>query len=58
MDIAQTRRELALALTEVLSADECERIGRNLSRPALLRKVWDDHLGRLPRGNAATGQEQ
>ena len=54
------RQYLALQIgtPEVLSADECERIGRNLSRPALLRKVWDYHLGRLRRGDAASGPAQ
>lgn len=32
---------------EPLSAAECESIGRNLARPALLRKVWDFHAAKL-----------
>lgn len=31
---------------EPLSADECATIGRNLSRPALLQKVWDYHAAK------------
>lgn len=31
---------------EPLSADECATIGRNLSKPALLRKVWDYHAAK------------
>ena len=54
------RQYLALQIgtPEALSADECERIGRNLSRPALLRKVWDYHLGLLRRGDATGRREQ
>ena len=37
------RQHLALQIgtPEPLSADECEAIGRNLSRPFLLQKAWD-----------------
>ena len=35
-----------------LSAAECETIGRNLARPALLRKVWDFHAAKLAQGGA------
>jgi L-fuculose-phosphate aldolase len=31
---------------EPLSAEECATIGRNLSRPALLQKVWDFHAAK------------
>jgi ribulose-5-phosphate 4-epimerase/fuculose-1-phosphate aldolase len=42
------RQHLALQVgtPQPLSAAECELIGRNLSRPMLLRKVWDYHLGK------------
>lgn len=32
---------LQIGIPEPLSDDECATIGRNLARPALLRKVWD-----------------
>jgi L-fuculose-phosphate aldolase len=32
---------------EPLGADECAAIARNLSRPALLQKVWDYHAAKL-----------
>lgn len=46
------RQHLALQIgtPEPLGEDECAAIGRNLSRPALLQKVWDYHVGRLTRG--------
>jgi L-ribulose-5-phosphate 4-epimerase len=42
---------------EPLSPEECAAIGRNLSRPALLQKVWDYHAARLQRdgGDAMSG---
>lgn len=42
------RQHLALQIgtPQPLDADECATIGRNLSRPALLRKVWDYHVGK------------
>jgi ribulose-5-phosphate 4-epimerase/fuculose-1-phosphate aldolase len=45
------RQYLALQIgtPEALTADECASIGRNLSRPALLQKVWDYHEGRQSR---------
>lgn len=47
------RQYLALQIgtPEPLSADERAVIGRNLSRPALLRKVWDFHAAILSRGH-------
>ena len=49
------RQHLALQIgtPQALSDDECALIGRNLSRPALLRKVWDYHVGKhFPQGLA------
>jgi L-fuculose-phosphate aldolase len=42
------RQYLALQIgtPEVLSDDECAAIGRNLSRPVLLQKVWDYHAAK------------
>ena len=42
------RQHLAMQVgtPEPLSAQDCEAIGRNLSRPALLRKVWDYHAAK------------
>jgi L-fuculose-phosphate aldolase len=42
------RQYLALQIgtPEVLSDDECTAIGRNLSRPVLLQKVWDYHAAK------------
>jgi ribulose-5-phosphate 4-epimerase/fuculose-1-phosphate aldolase len=42
------RQYLALQIGEpqALGDEECATIGRNLSRPALLRKVWDYHVGK------------
>jgi L-fuculose-phosphate aldolase len=37
---------LQIGTPEALSAEECATIGRNLSRPALLRKVWDFHAAK------------
>jgi L-fuculose-phosphate aldolase len=47
------RQYLALQIgtPEPLTAEECQIIGRNLSRPALLQKVWDYHAAKhFPRG--------
>ncbi len=45
---------LQIGMPQPLSASECEAIGRNLSRPMLLQKVWDYHLGKhLPDALAA-----
>ncbi|MDB5946167.1 MAG: class aldolase/adducin, N-terminal family protein [Ramlibacter sp.] len=41
---------LQIGTPEPLSDEECATIGCNLSRPALLQKVWDYHLGRYLRG--------
>ncbi len=45
------RQYLALQIgtPQPLSEDECATIGRNLSRPALLQKVWDYHAARYLR---------
>ncbi len=42
------RQYLALQIGEPdpLSEAECDSIGRNLSRPVLLRKVWDYHVAK------------
>lgn len=37
---------LQIGTPQPLTADECAQIGRNLSRPALLHKVWAYHLGK------------
>lgn len=37
---------LQVGTPQPLSAEECALIGRNLSRPALLHKVWAYHLGK------------
>ena len=45
---------LQIGTPQPLSASECDAIGRNLSRPMLLKKVWDYHLGKhLPQALAA-----
>ena len=45
---------LQIGTPQPLSASECDTIGRNLSRPMLLKKVWDYHLGKhLPQALAA-----
>ena len=47
------RQYLALQIgtPQPLSEDECAVIGRNLSRPVLLQKVWDYHAGKhFPEG--------
>ena len=45
------RQHLALQIgtPQPLSSDECAVIGSNLSRPALLRKVWDYHVAKHDR---------
>ena len=42
------RQHLALQIgtPQPLSAVEVAQIGRNLSRPVLLQKVWDYHVGK------------
>ena len=42
------RQHLALQIgtPQPLSAEECTGIGRNLSRPFLLKKVWDYHVAK------------
>lgn len=42
------RQHLALQIgqPEPLTAEECAAIGRNLAKPALLRKVWDYHAAK------------
>ena len=37
---------LQIGTPQALTAEECDVIGRNLSRPALLHKVWAYHLGK------------
>lgn len=45
---------LQIGTPQPLSAAECDAIGRNLSRPMLLQKVWDYHLGKhFPQALAA-----
>ena len=47
------RQHLALQIgtPQPLSAEEVAQIGRNLSRPVLLQKVWDYHVGKhFPHG--------
>ena len=47
------RQHLALQIgtAQALTAEECEVIGRNLSRQALLKKVWDYHAAKhFPHG--------
>jgi L-ribulose-5-phosphate 4-epimerase len=51
------RQYLALQIgtPAALSDDECATIGRNLSRPVLLQKVWDYHAAKhFPNNNVAT----
>ncbi len=53
------RQYLALQIgtPQALTAAECDAIGRNLSRPVLLKKVWDYHVGKhFPQGLPAQGQ--
>jgi L-fuculose-phosphate aldolase len=40
-----------------LSAEECATIGRNLSRPALLRKVWDFHAAKAADDKTETSDD-
>ncbi len=49
---------LQIGTPQPLSAEECALIGRNLSRPALLKKVWDYHLGKhFPQALAAATKD-
>ncbi|MEO5770826.1 MAG: class II aldolase/adducin family protein, partial [Burkholderiaceae bacterium] len=42
---------LQIGVPQALSDEECAAIGRNLSRPALLQKVWDYHAAKhFPQG--------
>ena len=42
---------LQIGVPQALSDEECATIGRNLSRPALLQKVWDYHAAKhFPQG--------
>ena len=42
---------LQIGVPQALSEEECAGIGRNLSRPVLLQKVWDYHAAKhFPRG--------
>ncbi len=42
---------LQIGVPEALSAEECATIGRNLSRPVLLQKVWEYHAAKhFPQG--------
>ena len=42
---------LQIGVPQALSDEECATIGRNLSRPALLQKVWDYHAAKhFPKG--------
>lgn len=54
------RQYLALQIgtPQPLDAQECEVIGRNLSRPALLRKVWDFHAAKAQGGTNDATQTQ
>lgn len=54
------RQHLALQIgtPQPLDAEECALIGANLSRPMLLRKVWDYHLGKhFPHGLAPAAKD-
>lgn len=49
---------LQIGTPQALSAEECELIGRNLSRPALLHKVWCYYLGKhFPQALAADNKD-
>ena len=52
------RQHLALQIgtPQPLDAQECATIGRNLSRPALLRKVWDYHAAKTAHGTTETSE--
>jgi L-fuculose-phosphate aldolase len=52
------RQYLALQIgtPQALSDEECATIGRNLSRPMLLQKVWDYHLARHLRDGGHSGE--
>lgn len=53
------RQHLALQVgtPEPLSAEECAVIGRNLARPALLRKVWDYHAAKAADARTETNDD-
>ena len=53
------RQYLALQIgtPQPLDAEECAHIGRNLSRPALLRKVWDYHAAKHFPGGLGAARE-
>jgi len=54
------RQHLALQIgtPQPLDPEECALIGANLSRPMLLRKVWDYHLGKhFPHGLAPAAKD-
>lgn len=42
---------------EPLGAEECATIGRNLSKPALLQKVWDYHAARAAHDTTETNDD-
>lgn len=42
---------------EPLSAEECATIGRNLSRPVLLQKVWDYHAAKVAHDPTETNDD-
>ena len=50
------RQYLALQIgtPQPLSDEECATIGRNLSRPALLQKVWDYHAAKYLRSSGTS----
>ena len=58
-DNAQRQHQaLQIGTPQALTADECAYIGGNLSRPALLRKVWAYHLGKhFPQALGAATKE-
>ena len=50
---------LQIGTPQALSDEECAVIGRNLSRPALLHKVWCYHLGKhFPQALAAAHKDR
>jgi L-fuculose-phosphate aldolase len=53
------RQHLALQVgtPEPLTAEECAVIGRNLARPALLRKVWDYHAAKVADARTETNDD-
>jgi ribulose-5-phosphate 4-epimerase/fuculose-1-phosphate aldolase len=58
-DNAQRQHEaLQIGQPQPLTEEECATIARNLSRPALLKKVWDYHLGKhFPQALGATAKD-